>query len=80
MRSYVETAKEVIDGKWGNGEMRRRLLEEAGYDYDKVQDIVNRILRGETVEEPVEKENENEYYDLTISLSKYKGIKLTFTD
>ena len=35
---------EVIEGKWGNGETRKRLLTDAGYDYVKVQMEVNRLL------------------------------------
>ena len=43
-KTIDELVQEVIDGKWGNGEDRRKRLEEAGYDYDKVQDKVNSIL------------------------------------
>ncbi len=43
-KTIDELAQEVIDGKWGNGEDRKKRLEEAGYDYDKVQDKVNSIL------------------------------------
>lgn len=39
-------AKEVIEGKWGNGALRKIRLKLAGYDYDKVQKEVNRILKG----------------------------------
>ena len=39
-------ALEVIDGKWGNGETRKALIESAGYSYQKVQDKVNEILKG----------------------------------
>lgn len=42
-----EVAREVIAGEWGNGEERERRLTEAGYDYDEVQDEVNRILTSE---------------------------------
>lgn len=42
-----EVAREVIAGKWGNGEERERRLTEAGYDYDEVQNEVNRILASE---------------------------------
>ena len=43
----VETlAKEVIDGKWGNGTERRIRLENAGYDYEDVQRLVNLIVEG----------------------------------
>ena len=42
-----EVAREVIAGKWGNGEERERRLTEAGYDYDEVQNEVNRLLATE---------------------------------
>jgi len=37
-------AREVIDGKWGTGNVRRQRLEKAGYDYAVVQKRVNDIL------------------------------------
>ena len=40
-------ALEVIAGKWGNGNDRKKNLEKAGYDYKAVQKEVNRILKGE---------------------------------
>jgi hypothetical protein len=43
-KTITEIAREVIDGKWGNGAERKRRLTEAGYDYDAVQAEVNRIL------------------------------------
>lgn len=43
-KSVDELAKEVIDGKWGDGEERKKKLEEAGYDYNAVQDRVNEML------------------------------------
>ena len=39
-----EIAEEVIVGIWGNGEERKQRLEEAGYDYDAIQEIVNEKL------------------------------------
>lgn len=39
-------AREVIAGKWGNGDTRKKLLTEAGYDYSEVQAKVNAILSG----------------------------------
>ena len=38
-------AKEVIAGKWGNGEDRKDRLTEAGYNYREVQDKVNELLK-----------------------------------
>lgn len=43
-KTVKELAAEVIEGKWGNGTARKKKLTAAGYDYDAVQDEVNRIL------------------------------------
>lgn len=39
-------AIDVILGKYGNGDMRKSKLREAGYDYAEVQREVNRIISG----------------------------------
>lgn len=44
-KSTEEIAKEVIAGKWGNGTDRKKKLEAAGYDYNKVQAAVNKLLK-----------------------------------
>lgn len=44
-KSVTEIAKEVINGKWGNGETRKKRLKEAGYNYKEVQKEVNRLLK-----------------------------------
>lgn len=44
-KSNTEIAKEVIQGKWGNGEDRKKRLTSAGYDYSAVQKEVNRLLK-----------------------------------
>ena len=38
------TAKEVIQGKWGNGEERVQKLTAAGFNYDEVQNKVNELM------------------------------------
>lgn len=38
-------AKEVLSGKWGNGQERKDRLKAAGYDYTAVQTIVNALVR-----------------------------------
>lgn len=43
-KSVDEIAKEVIQGKWGNGTERKEKLTAAGYDYATVQKRVNEIL------------------------------------
>lgn len=44
IKSVTEVAKEVIDGKWGNGNTRRNKLTNAGYNYSEVQAKVNELL------------------------------------
>lgn len=57
-KTVDELAKEVIQGKWGNGQARKDALTKAGYDYSKVQARVNEILKAPTkVSEP-----QPEYY------------------
>ena len=43
-KSVDELAQEVIDGKWGDGEARKKKLEDAGYNYNAVQNRVNEML------------------------------------
>ena len=43
-KTVAEIAKEVIQGKWGNGDERKRRLTAAGYDYAEVQKEVNRLM------------------------------------
>lgn len=38
-----EIAAQVVRGEWGNGKDRIRRLTEAGYDYDAVQALVNKL-------------------------------------
>ena len=43
-KSIDEIAREVIGGKWGNGDDRKNRLQNAGYNYSEVQAKVNEIL------------------------------------
>lgn len=43
-KTIDELAREVINGKWGNGEDRKARLTSAGYNYQEVQNRVNQIL------------------------------------
>lgn len=45
-KTIAELAKEVLDGKWGNGNERKTRLTNAGYDFAKIQAEVNRLLKG----------------------------------
>lgn len=44
-KSTSEIAKEVIDGKWGNGVDRANRLSAAGYDPATIQKEVNKLLK-----------------------------------
>lgn len=48
-KTNEELAQEVIDGKWGNGDARKSAITNAGYIYNEIQNIVNRILNGSAV-------------------------------
>jgi len=45
-KTTEQVAREVIQGKWGNGSVRVRRLAEAGYKVNVVQAEVNRLMRG----------------------------------
>ena len=43
-KTTEEVAKEVIAGKWGNGEDRKQRLTAAGYNYSLIQSKVNELM------------------------------------
>lgn len=43
-KSVQDVAQEVIDGKWGVGEDRKKKLAAAGYSYSEIQSMVNEML------------------------------------
>ena len=45
VKSNYDVARDVIDGRYGNGDERIRRLRAAGYDPYAVQSIVNQILK-----------------------------------
>ena len=51
-KTVSELAQEVLDGKWGNGAERKQKLTDAGYDYNAVQQEINRLVA------PAKKSNE----------------------
>lgn len=40
-----EVAEEVVEGKWGEYEICKKLLEEAGYNYNDVMHEVQRLIK-----------------------------------
>ena len=51
-KSVAEIAKEVIAGKWGNGDERKKKLAAAGYNYTEVQNEVNKLSGKTTTATP----------------------------
>ena len=51
--AVTDIAREVIEGKWGNGAERKKKITSAGYDYNAVQSKVNELLNNnkKTVDE-----------------------------
>ena len=47
-KTVATLATEVLAGKWGNGDERKKKLTEAGYNYAEVQAAVNKQLAGTT--------------------------------
>ena len=45
-KTNEEIAKEVIRGLWGNGSDRIRRLRNAGYNYEEIRKLVNKMLLG----------------------------------
>ena len=40
----AQLTQEIMEGKWGNGDERKKKLEEAGYAYENLQNAVNETL------------------------------------
>ena len=81
-KKSVETiAKEVIDGKWGNGEERKKKLKAAGYSYTEVQNKVNELMDKPKTITYIVKKGDNlteiaEKYNTTVSkIAKDNSIK-----
>lgn len=55
VKSIDEVAKEVINGKWGNGSERKKRLETAGYVYSAVQAKVNELCNKSSVKSHTKK-------------------------
>jgi hypothetical protein len=76
MNKLETVAREVIIGKWGDGDERRKRLTNAGYNYAEVQAIVNKLLNADNArkEEPTNKS----VLTVNIDLNKVSGLILNF--
>lgn len=55
-KTITQLAREVLNGKWGTGADRKKRLNEAGYDYNAVQNEVNRLLNPKKSNEAIANE------------------------
>ncbi len=76
MKSNYEIAKEVLSGKWGNGEDRKFRITAAGYDYFAVQSIVNALLNDNYNPVPDDPQEHIEYLSIDFDTRKYQGIEI----
>lgn len=53
-KSNEEVAREVLNGFWGNNPERKQKLEQAGYNYNTIQGIVNQLATGNTTRKTTE--------------------------
>ena len=67
-------AQEILAGMWGNGPERRERLTKAGYDYEKVQSIVNALVYGEPVPDEQPTEEKNKPLEIDYDPQKNEGI------
>lgn len=76
MNKLETVAREVIIGKWGDGDVRRKRLTEAGYNYSEVQAVVNKLLNADNnrKEEPTNKS----VLAVNVDLNKVSGLILNF--
>lgn len=71
LKSTIAVAKEVLQGKWGNGSTRKKALTAAHYDYDysKIQKKVNELLKEKVTVNHKVKKGES-----LVTISKKYGI------
>lgn len=84
MKTNQQVAAEILMGKWGNGEERKKRLWDAGYNYNAIQSIVNALVAGQAYPTEVETEEfritGTETMKVEVDITKYNCLELTFTD
>ena len=63
MKTELDIANEVMQGKWGVGSERHKKLKEAGYDPEQVQKYVNLMMQ---TKKPIK--------EITINAEDYAGL------
>ena len=89
MKDNYTVAVEVIAGLYGNGEERKQKLQELGYNYKEIQNLVNTLvydgmtgseaaarLKNQPASDPAPDPGpgDSEYLQIDYDNSKYKGI------
>lgn len=69
VKSVEEVAREVLENKWGVGAERKKRLSDAGYSYELVQSVVNRLVKERQVPEHISQKG----LDL---LKRFEGCRL----
>lgn len=77
MKSNYEAALDVLAGKYGNGEERKKKLWNDGFNPDAVQSIVNALVKDRQSERKQEQEKGN-FLTVEVDLAIYDGINLKF--
>lgn len=70
-KSVDTIAREVIAGKWGNGDARKKALTNAGYDYNAVQNRVNKILNGSATKPTTPTQDQNQPSAKKVTATEY---------
>lgn len=67
-KDVMTVAHEVIAGKWGSGDVRKKKLTEYGYNYAVVQNTVNQILNGGavTAKDPTQIQDQDQPINKTV--------------
>lgn len=79
-KSLDEIAKEVVDGKWGNGANRKKNLEKSGYNYSEIQTKVNAILSNKNKTEKPKTTVSKPIAPTSNYFPKYSGKSRAFVD
>ena len=89
MKDNYTVAVEVIAGLYGNGEERKQKLQELGYNFKEIQNLVNTLVydgmtgseaaarlknQSASVSAPDPGPGDSEYLQIDYDNSKYKGI------